>query len=114
MVCLIVFLSAAIGSVYQHCVNVGAALLLGLRFLYGTLTINILSSVLMVMLMLTELFLDRSSLPQELHVYLTTGLLRGLSMFSTFSLDAITLWSAADGALPPDTLSCRWLHCSQD
>lgn len=90
MVYLIVFLGAGIGGVFRHSVNVGAARLLGFGFPYGTLTVNILGSILMGLL--AELFVIRSGLPQELRLFLTTGLLGGFTTFSTFSLDAATLW----------------------
>ncbi len=63
MVYLIVFLGAGIGGVFRHSVNVGAARLLGFGFPSGTLTVNILGSVLMGVL--TELFVIRSGLPQS-------------------------------------------------
>lgn len=90
MVYLIVFLGAGVGGVFRHSVNVGAARLLGFGFPYGTLTVNILGSILMGLL--AELFVIRSGLPQELRLFLTTGVLGGFTTFSTFSLDAATLW----------------------
>ena len=90
MVYLIVFLGAGIGGVFRHGVNMGAARLFGFGFPYGTLTVNVAGSV--VMGLLTEFFVFRSGLPQELRLFLTTGLLGGFTTFSTFSLDAVTLW----------------------
>jgi fluoride exporter len=97
MVYLIVFLGAGIGGVFRHSVNVGAARLLGFGFPYGTLTVNILGSILMGVM--TELFVVRSGLPQELRLFLTTGLLGGFTTFSTFSLDAVTLWERGQWGL---------------
>ena len=97
MVYLIVFLGAGIGGVFRHSVNIGAARLLGFGFPYGTLTVNILGSILMGVL--TELFVVRSGLPQELRLFLTTGLLGGFTTFSTFSLDAVTLWERGQWGL---------------
>lgn len=90
MVYLIVFLGAGIGGVFRHAVNMGAARLLGFGFPYGTLTVNVVGSI--AMGLLTEFFVFRSGLPQELRLFLTTGLLGGFTTFSTFSLDAVTLW----------------------
>jgi len=90
LVYLIVFLGAGIGGVFRHAVNMGAARLFGFGFPYGTLTVNVVGSV--VMGLFTEFFVFRSGLPQELRLFLTTGLLGGFTTFSTFSLDAVTLW----------------------
>ncbi|MFN3636000.1 MAG: fluoride efflux transporter CrcB [Rhizobium rhizophilum] len=94
---LIVFLGAGIGGVFRHGVNVGAARLLGFGFPLGTMTVNILGSVLMGVL--TELFVVRSGLPQELRLFPTTDLLGGFTTFSTFSLDAVTLWERGQWGL---------------
>lgn len=90
MAYLVVFLGAGIGGIFRHAVNMGAARLLGYGFPFGTLAVNVLGSV--VMGLLTEFFVLRSGLPQELRLFLTTGLLGGFTTFSTFSLDAVTLW----------------------
>lgn len=96
MAYLIVFFGAGIGGVFRHSVNIGATRLLGFGFPYGTLTVNILGSILMGVL--TELFVVRSGLPQELRLFLTTGLLGGFTTFSTFSLDAVALWERGQWA----------------
>ncbi|MBO0134659.1 fluoride efflux transporter CrcB [Agrobacterium burrii] len=97
MAYLIVFLGAGIGGVFRHSVNIGAARMHGFGFPYGTLAVNILGSVLMGVL--TELSVVRSGLPQELRLFLTTGLLGGFTTFSTFSLDAVTLWERGQWGL---------------
>lgn len=97
MVYLVVFFGAGIGGVLRHAVNIGAARLLGFGFPYGTLTVNVLGSV--IMGLLTELFVVRSGLPQELRLFLTTGILGGFTTFSTFSLDAVSLWERGQWVL---------------
>jgi fluoride exporter len=87
---LIVFLGAGVGGVARHGVNIAAARMLGYGFPFGTLIVNVLGSV--VMGLLTELFVVRSGLPQELRLFMTTGVLGGFTTFSTFSLDTVTLW----------------------
>lgn len=87
---LIVFLGAGVGGAARHAVNTAAARILGYGFPFGTLTVNILGSI--IMGLLTEFFVVRSGLPQELRLFLTTGLLGGFTTFSTFSLDTISLW----------------------
>ncbi|MEY9626192.1 CrcB protein [Sinorhizobium fredii] len=87
---LIVFIGAGIGGAMRHGVNQLAAHLLGLAFPYGTLTINVAGSV--AMGILAEYFALRGELPQEIRLFLTTGILGGFTTFSTFSLDAVSLW----------------------
>lgn len=87
---LIVFLGAGIGGAARHAVNTAAARMMGYGFPWGTLTVNILGSI--VMGVLTEFFVVRTGLPQEVRLFMTTGLLGGFTTFSTFSLDTITLW----------------------
>ena len=85
----LVFLGAGIGGVLRHLVNTGATWLFAYGFPFGTLTVNVVGSSMMGLL--TELFVVRSGLPQELRLFLTTGLLGGFTTFSTFSLDAVSL-----------------------
>lgn len=90
MVYLVVFFGAGIGGVLRQVVNVASSRLFGFGFPYGTLMVNILGSI--AMGLLAEFFVVRSGLPQELRLFLTTGVLGGFTTFSTFSLDTVTLW----------------------
>ncbi|AYG60080.1 fluoride efflux transporter CrcB [Rhizobium jaguaris] len=87
---LIVFLGAGLGGAFRLGVNQAAARLLGLAFPFGTLAVNTVGSL--IMGLLTEYFVLRSGLSQELRLFLTTGILGGFTTFSTFSLDAVALW----------------------
>jgi CrcB protein len=91
---LIVFLGAGIGGALRHGVNLAAARLLGASFPYGTLTVNVVGSL--AMALIAEFFALKSGLPQEWRLFLTTGILGGFTTFSTFSLDAVTLWERGD------------------
>jgi len=55
----------------------------------GTLAANLLGGFLMGMAM--EFLLERALLPPELRLAITTGFLGGLTTFSTFSAEAVTL-----------------------
>lgn len=90
MAYLIVFLGAGIGGAMRHGVNQLGAHLLGMAFPYGTLAVNVAGSF--AMGILAEYFAFRGGLPQEIRLFLTTGVLGGFTTFSTFSLDAISLW----------------------
>lgn len=80
----------AIGAVLRHGVNLGAAGLLGIGFPWGTLTVNLLGSL--VMGLLAGVFTYLWNPPQEIRLFLTTGILGGFTTFSAFSLDAALLW----------------------
>lgn len=97
MVYLLVFLGAGIGGMLRQAVNVVAAKFFGLGFPVGTLTVNVAGSV--VMGVIAALFALRSDLPQELKLFLTTGILGGFTTFSTFSLDSVELWERGQGSM---------------
>ncbi len=104
-----------VGGAVRHGVNLIVAHLLGLGFPWATLSINIIGSLLMGIL--TEIFVMRTGLPQELRLFLTTGILGGFTTFSTFSLDAVGLWERGEGLAPPSStpaLLSSWhsLQCS--
>ncbi|WFU07919.1 fluoride efflux transporter CrcB [Rhizobium sp. CB3090] len=93
---LIVFLGAGLGGAFRLGVNQAALRLFGLGFPFGTVAVNIVGSL--VMGLLTEYFVLRSGLSQELRLFLTTGVLGGFTTFSTFSLDTIALWERGQWA----------------
>ena len=95
---LIVFLGAGLGGALRHSVNVAALWLLGTGFPYGTLTINIVGSL--VMGLLTGYFALKGDPGQMWRLFLTTGILGGFTTFSAFSLDAALLYQRGSyGAL---------------
>ena len=94
---LIVFLGAGIGGAGRHGVNVLAARLFGTAFPAGTLAINVLGCLLMGLI--AGIFAFRGHLPQEMRLFLTTGILGGFTTFSAFSLDAALLWERGEAGL---------------
>lgn len=94
---LIVFLGAGIGGAGRHGVNVLAARLFGTAFPAGTLVINVLGCLLIGIVAGTFAF--RGHLPQEMRLFLTTGILGGFTTFSAFSLDAALLWERGETGL---------------
>ena len=89
MLYLIVFVGAGIGGALRHGVNVGAARLFGYGFPFGTLIVNVLGSFLIGLL--AGWFAFRPGVPQDMRLFLTTGILGGFTTFSAFSLDAALL-----------------------
>ena len=93
---VIVILGAGFGGGVRHAVNLAVARLLpGVTFPVATLLINVLGSFLMGII--AESFALRGALASNpLRLLLTTGLLGGFTTFSTFSLEAITLFERGD------------------
>jgi CrcB protein len=86
---LIVFLGAGIGGALRHGVNLASVRLFGLGFPFGTLIVNVVGSLLMVLF--AGYYADRTGVPQHMRLFLTTGILGGFTTFSAFSLDAALL-----------------------
>ncbi len=94
---LIVILGAGFGGGVRHGVNVAVSRLLpGLGFPLATLIINVLGSFLMGVL--AEGFALRGAAGHPARLFLTTGVLGGFTTFSTFSLDAISLYQRGEPA----------------
>ncbi|WP_374375258.1 fluoride efflux transporter CrcB [Dongia sp.] len=87
---LIVFLGAGIGGALRHGVNVASLRLFGGGFPAGTLTVNIVGSL--VMGLIAGYFALKGEASQAWRLFLTTGILGGFTTFSAFSLDAALLY----------------------
>lgn len=85
---LIIFAGAGIGGMLRHLTNVLAAGAWGVNFPYGTLTVNILGSLIMGLLAGYFALRGHGGNMHHMQVFLTTGILGGYTTFSTFSLDA--------------------------
>ena len=75
----------AIGAGGRYLVSAGMGRLLGTGFPWGTLTVNVIGSLLMGVII--EAFALRFQGSMEARTFLTTGLLGGFTTFSAFSLD---------------------------
>jgi fluoride exporter len=94
---LLVAAGGAAGSVLRHLVGVVALALFGPGFPWGTLAVNVAGSAAMGLLVGVLATADASG--QGVRLLLATGVLGGFTTFSTFSLDAVTLWErGAPGA----------------
>jgi CrcB protein len=92
-----VFIGAGLGGVARHYFNALAAALFGTAFPWGILAINVLGSA--AMGVIVEWLALRGSAPQDLRLFLTTGILGGFTTFSTFSLDAAVLYQRGQPGL---------------
>ncbi|WP_431322323.1 fluoride efflux transporter CrcB [Rhizobium sp. YTU87027] len=97
---ILVAVGGAIGSVLRYYVGQWALRLAGPAFPWGTLTVNIVGCF--IIGIFAEMIIRRFDASPELRLLLITGFLGGLTTFSSFSLDAITLFergAALSGAL---------------
>jgi CrcB protein len=97
MLYAIVFIGGGIGAALRHGVNIATARLFGTSFPYGTLTVNVVGSL--VMGLLTAYFAFKINMPQHWRLFLTTGILGGFTTFSTFSLDVAVLYERGQIAM---------------
>jgi CrcB protein len=94
---LIVFLGGGIGAALRHGVNIAAARLVGTAFPFGTLTVNVVGSL--VMGLLAAYFAFKGDASQNWRLFLATGVLGGFTTFSAFSLDATLLYERGEPGL---------------
>lgn len=90
MMILYVAAGGAIGASLRYIVSDKITALLGHGFPYGTITVNILGSLLLGIMVESSARLT-IPMPQEMRALLAVGILGGFTTFSTFSLDAVTL-----------------------
>lgn len=88
---MIAYISAGaiIGALSRHYMMAWIARMFGTSFPWGTLSINILGSLIMGILI--EMMAVKFSWSQEVRAFLTVGILGSFTTFSTFSLDAALL-----------------------
>jgi CrcB protein len=77
--------------------NILAARLFGVDFPVGTLSVNVIGSLLMGML--AGYFAFKGAASQDVRLFLTTGLLGGFTTFSAYSLDTVLLFERGRWAL---------------
>lgn len=84
------FIGSGIGGVLRYSFGLLSLHFLGPNFPYGTLAVNAIGSALMGVVV--GVFAAFNAGGQDARLFLTTGIIGGFTTFSTFSLDAVTLW----------------------
>ena len=85
----------ALGASGRYLTGVGMTALMGRSYPWGTLTVNVVGSFLMGVLVVTLANLSATRFAP----FLAIGVLGGFTTFSSFSLDAVTLYERGQVAL---------------
>jgi CrcB protein len=85
-----VALGGALGAVCRYWVSVSLLPVSNFKFPYATLSVNVVGSLLMGILYV--IIVEKGGLPEQARHLLMIGFLGAFTTFSTFSLDAISLW----------------------
>lgn len=86
---IIVGCGGFIGASLRYLISLGATKGFGTQFPYGTLIANILGAIIIGFVM--KLSLDTTLISPNSRLFLTTGMMGGLTTFSTFSYETIGL-----------------------
>lgn len=86
---LYVGLGGFIGASLRYLVSTWFAKIMGTQFPYGTLVVNIVGAFLIGFIM--ELSLNTDLVTPESRLFLTTGIMGGLTTFSTFSYETMNM-----------------------
>lgn len=89
---LLVGIGGFIGSILRYVVSRGSSNIFGGQFAYGTLIVNVVGGILIGFIFELSSFTDFIS--PNTRLFLTTGIMGGLTTFSTFSYETITFFSS--------------------
>ena len=86
---LLVGLGGAIGSIMRYLTSILAVLWFGAEFPYGTLIVNLAGAF--IIGLVQELGTETVLIPDNARIVLTTGMMGGLTTYSTFSYETVRL-----------------------
>ena len=89
---LLICLGGAIGTGLRYLTALGAAEWFGAEFPYGTLIVNLAGAF--VVGLVQQLGLEALMIPDNVRLFLTTGMMGGLTTYSTFSYETVRLMEA--------------------
>jgi CrcB protein len=86
-----------LGTGCRYLVGLGAARWLPAGFPYGTLTVNVVGSFLISLFM--YLSIDAGAISPSVRLFLTTGIMGGLTTYSSFNYETLKLFQSGAFAL---------------
>ena len=109
---LLVALGGAVGSVLRYLTSILAAGWFGAEFPFGTLIVNLSGAF--IIGLAQELGTEAVLIPDAARIFLTTGMMGGLTTYSTFSYETVRLmetgaWSQAWVNIFITTVACLGL-----
>jgi fluoride exporter len=87
---LCVGLGGFIGASLRYIISINSTKLFGAQFPYGTLIVNVIGGLFIGLIM--ELCITTNAISPSLKLFLVTGIIGGLTTFSTFSYETVTLF----------------------
>ena len=89
---LLVGLGGAIGSVLRYLTSLLAVVWFGAEFPFGTLIVNLSGAF--IIGLVQEVGTEALLIPDAARIFLTTGMMGGLTTYSTFSYESVRLMEA--------------------
>lgn len=105
----LVFLGGALGSVARYLISLGALRLLGPGFPAGTLAVNVLGSFLIAFV--NHVGLNSTAIAPGTRLFLTTGVMGGLTTYSTFNYETLELLRGKDLWLGAGNVAITVITC---
>ena len=109
LLALIVGLGGFLGASLRYIISIFAAKNLGGTFPYGTLIANILGALLIGFIM--EFSMDSVLISSNMKLFLTTVIMGGLTTFSTFSYETVSMLTSGNITLGIENITLN-LGCS--
>ena len=104
-----VCLGSALGGGARYLISQAALTLLGPVFPYGTLAVNVIGSFLIGLIM--HVSLESTLIPPTLRIFLTTGVMGGLTTYSTFNYETLNFVTDGDWLLAALNMGATVVVC---
>jgi fluoride exporter len=104
-----VCLGSALGGGARYLISLGALRVLGSSFPYGTLAVNVIGSYLIGLIM--HLGLETAIISPTARIFLTTGVMGGLTTYSAFNYETLQLANEGDWPLALGNIAATVLAC---